>query len=117
MMITIKKPNPASQTSRRALNISEWNDEVKAFVKDLTAFEFMVFRGEFQRYCNESKSSAERADAAVSLAVMAIVGEDGQPLFTPEQIPELKEASFKPVTRLMAMLIDPDSKDDSLVKN
>lgn len=108
---------PAGMTADRRINISEWNDKVEAYVKDLSVLDHLVFREQFLIYSDENRSSDERAEGGLCACIMSIVDKDGNPLLAIEQLDALKKMSFKPVTRLLGMLLNPDAKDESFKKN
>lgn len=111
-MIEIK----TASSQKREVNITEWTDEVKAFVKDLNVFERLVFEDQLNAYVSPDKSADERAEAGIAICLLALVGENGEPLFGPEYMEPLKKASFSPVTRVIQMLAEPGREDDSLKK-
>ncbi|MBQ6618631.1 MAG: hypothetical protein IJH68_00615 [Thermoguttaceae bacterium] len=114
MSITLKK---ITDRPTRPVNITEWTDDAKAFVKELTVRERLVFNDCFRKYTDESLSDLERSEAILSAIVMVLVGEDGQPLFKLDNVPELNQCSFEPVTRIILMVVNPESVDESFVKN
>ena len=102
------------QPSRREVNIREWDPDTKAFVKDLSSLEYVLFREYWNIYCNQDLTPDERAEGALNAFILAVVGADGQPLTSVTQIGEMKNLSFRPVTRVLAMLLDPDREDNTL---
>ena len=99
------------------VDISEWNSEVKAFVKPLDVYQRLIFLDQFGQFYDKSLSAEERAEAGLNACIMALVGEDGNPLLTIEQMDELKKASFDPVWRIMNILITPTNKRNDTLKN
>lgn len=112
-MLDLTKSRPVL----REVNISEWDPDAKAFVKDLSSLEYVLFREYWNVYCNQDLTPDERAEGALNAFILAVVGADGQPLANVTQIGEMKNLSFRPVTRVLAMLLDPDREDDSLKKS
>lgn len=101
---------------RREVNISEWNADVKAFVRDLTGLERMTFADQLDQFLDKKLSVGERLEAALCACVMALVDEEGNALFALDQIETLKQASFSPVSRVLNLLTDVTSEDQSLKK-
>ncbi|MGI5831405.1 MAG: hypothetical protein ACOX6D_02570 [Thermoguttaceae bacterium] len=102
------------QPSKREVNISEWDPGAKAFVKDLSGLEYVLFREYWNIYCNADLSADERAEGALNAFILAVVDAEGRPLTDVTQIGTMKNLSFRPVARVLAMLLDPDRQDDSL---
>lgn len=101
---------------RREVNISEWNADVKAYVRDLTGLERMTFADQLDQFLDKKLSVNERLEAALCACVMALVDEEGNALFALDQIETLKQASFSPVSRVLNLLTDVTSEDQSLKK-
>lgn len=99
------------------VDISEWNTEVKAFVKPLDVFQRLIFLDQVSQFYDRSLSADERAEAGLNACIMALVGEDGEPLLTIDQMDDLKKASFDPVWRIMDILVTPTKKRDATLKN
>jgi len=102
----------------REVNISEWTDQVRAFVRDLNVVERMVVNDLIDRFFNsKNHSSEERAEAGLNACVMVLTDEKGDQLLGPDRLEELKKASFEPVGRVIRLLLDSKTKDDSLKKD
>ena len=89
------------QQTLKPVNISEWNDEVKAFVRSLDIMERITFNDLFIQYHARKASKVQRAEAGLSICIMCLVGEDGQPLFTLDDMETLKAAAFEPIARVI----------------
>lgn len=92
--------------SRRAVNISEWNDEVKAYIKSLDIMERISFNDLFLQYHDRDAEKVERAEAGLSICILCLVGEDGEPLFTLDDLEELKAAAFEPIARVINAVLE-----------
>lgn len=114
MRVEIRKIDSAR---RREVNISEWNADVKAFVRDLNGIDRMVFGDQLDQFQNRQLPASERYEAALCACVMALVGEDGEPILSLDQLETLKEASSAPTYRILNMLLDTDAEDSSLKKD
>lgn len=93
----------ASEIPGRPVDISEWNDDVKAFVKTFTFAEQLEFERLRRIFRDETASNEERADAEVSIAMMALVDENGAPLFTEADRAALLDSHFMPCVRIIKM--------------
>ena len=100
--------------SRREVNVSEWDPDAKAYVKDLTGMEYILFREYWNIYCDAGLPADQRYEGALNCFILAVVGADGEPLTDVTQIETMKTLSSRPVTRVLAMLLNPDLEDDSL---
>ncbi len=96
------KIKPLNQ-ERRAVDVSEWNDEVKAYFKPLSGFETLVFNDYFLEFYNKENSTEDRFKAGFKAAVMALVGEDGAPLLDETDEEAVRAASFLPIMRVFTV--------------
>lgn len=103
--------------TKKEVSIKEWNDKVKAFVKPLTATEFMVFNDLFRVWSNPEKTTEERVESALSACILVLVDDKGKQLLDVSQLPELKRASFKPMSRVMNTVINVELLDETYQKN
>lgn len=86
---------------RRPLDISEWNDEITAYIRPLNGFEQLTFNDCFLTfYDKKGRNYEERFDAGFEAAKMALVMEDGAPLLTDEDAETMRNASVVPLYRL-----------------
>lgn len=111
-MATIKK---IKQTELREVNVREWTDE-KAYVKNLNAIERLLVGDFFREYVNEELSERDRAISAAKAAITILVDKDGNPLFVPDDVTDLIEADYAPISRIFSLGLDPDLIDKSLKK-
>ncbi|MBQ3453919.1 MAG: hypothetical protein IJG25_03540 [Thermoguttaceae bacterium] len=113
MKLKLKKTTDAVAVK---VDISEWTDDVEAFVKALTMREKMVFTDCLSKYIDKDTPETDRAEAILSGCVMVLVDKEGLPLFTLEDIPQLMECSFIPVNRIIQTVTD-QNEGISFVKN
>ena len=106
------KIKPLNQ-ERRPVDVSEWNDEVKAYFKPLCGFETLVFNDYFLEFYNKENSTEDRFKAGFKAAVMSLVGEDGAPLLDETDEEAVRAASFLPIMRVFTVgLSFRDESDD-----
>lgn len=96
------KIKPLNQ-ERRPVDVSEWNDEVKAYFKPLSGSETLVFNDYFLEFYNKENSTEDRFKAGFKAAVMALVGEDGAPLLDETDEEAVRAASFLPIMRVFTV--------------
>lgn len=112
-MIAIK---PLADT-RREVNITEWADGVRAFVREMDVLDRLVVNDLIDTFLGHGeKSPEERAEAGLNACIMTLADGEGNQLLDPSQLPELKKASFEPVARVVRLLLDTKAEDDSLKK-
>lgn len=110
------KIKPLNQ-ERRPVDVSEWNDEVKAYFKPLSGFETLVFNDYFLEFYNKENSTEDRFKAGFKAAVMSLVGEDGAPLLDEPDEEAVRAASFLPIMRVFTVGLsfrESDDKDRNL---
>lgn len=113
-MIPIKnQPDRAD----REVNISEWNSEVRAFIKTLSPSEFMTVNDQFRLWSDTDRTTEERVEAALAACMMVLVDENARPLLSVDQMEELKNASCKPIHRIFTAVLQPDRMEASFQKN
>lgn len=89
-------------------DIHEWNDEVKAYIKPLNGFERLVLNDFFISFYRRTNDPETRFDAGFRAALLALVTEDDQPLFTEEDRDAVRNGSFLPFFRLFDKIIEND---------
>lgn len=107
-------------TERRPVDISEWNDEVKAYFRPLGGFETLVFNDYFLEFYNRANNSEDRFKAGFKAALLALVDEDGAPLLAEADESVIRAASFEPIMRLFSVglnLSDSDVPLETAKKN
>ncbi len=87
---------------RKLVDVSEWNDEVTAYIKPMSGFETLVFNDYFLEFYNKENDAETRFRAGFKAALLALVGEDGAPLITEEDIDAVRAASFLPIMRILS---------------
>ena len=102
----------------RELNITEWSDEDKAFIKPLNGFEQLVFNDYFLEFYSKEHSYEERIKAGFDAAKMALVTEDGKPLLSDEDYELIRTASLRPLFRMFSQTMQEiNNKVESAKKN
>lgn len=102
------------------IDITEWNEEVRAYLKPFTAYDTLAFNDLMLTYYDrEKKSIDERYNAAFDAVQIALVGEDGAPLLSETDRETVRGASFEPIVRTFnAVYKRNENKDfDTLKKN
>lgn len=84
------------------LDVSEWNEEVKAFIKPLDGFESLVFNDYFFEFYNKEADAKTRFNAGFNAALLCLVDENGAPLLAEEDRAAIEAASFMPLFRMFA---------------
>ena len=87
---------------RKEIDISEWNQEVKAYFKPLSGFETLVFNDYFLEFYNKSNDLETRFKAGFNAALLALVDESGNALLSAEDMDAVRAASFLPITRVFS---------------
>lgn len=93
----------ASEIPGRPVDISEWNDNLKAFVKTFTFAEQLEFERLVREFNDASKPNEERLDAAFRATVMSLVDENGAPLLNENDRGAWFAADYSPVVRIIKM--------------
>ena len=96
----------AREDAKTPVDISEWNDEVKAYVKSLDIMERIVFNDQLIEFHERKNDKNTRAEAGLSICILALVGEDGEPLLTLDDMDELKKAAFEPIGRVIGVILE-----------
>ena len=94
------------EDAKTPVDISEWNDEVKAYVKSLDIMERIIFNDQLLEFHEKKNDRNIRAEAGLSICILALVGEDGEPLLTLEDMDELKKAAFEPIGRVINVILE-----------
>lgn len=96
------KPRPDKKTP---VNISEWNDETKAYVKSLDLMEQIIFNDQLVEFHDKEADKNARAEAGLSICIMALVDEQGAPLLSLDDMDALKAAAFEPIGRVISIIL------------
>ena len=94
------------ETEKTPFDVSEWNDEIKAFVKPLNGFERLILNDFFLTFYAKSREPEERFDAAFRAALLALVDENDAPLFSESDRDAVRAGSFLPFFRLFSTALN-----------
>ena len=95
-----------TKPERVEFDVKEWNDEVKAYIKPLDTMEALVFNDYVRDFFDKTLSNEERFNSAFQAAKIALVGEDNEPLLTDDDFESVRFASFKPLFRVLAGVLE-----------
>lgn len=90
----------------RPVNIKEWNDTVKAYVRSLDIMDRITFNDQLLAYHDKTLEKEERAEAGISICILCLADENGAPLLTLDDMPTLKRAAFEPIGRVINVLLE-----------
>lgn len=90
------------ETEKIPFDVSEWNDEIKAFIKPLNGFERLILNDFFLTFYDKNREPDERFDAAFRAALLALVDENDAPLFSENDRDAVRAGSFLPFYRLFS---------------
>ncbi len=105
----------ALSQERKPVDVSEWNDEVKAFFKPLSGFETLVFNDYFMEFYNKENGAEARFQAGFKAALLALVDENGAALLTESDEEAVRAASFLPIMR--AFSVGLSLRDDAPIES
>ena len=94
------------------IDVTEWDEEVDAFLKDLTALERLVFNDHFLTFYDKSKPAGERFHAGFRAAQMAIVDKGGAPLLRDSDEEAASKASLEPILRVFTYYLKNDERGE-----
>jgi hypothetical protein len=94
------------ETGKTPFDISEWNDEVKAFIKPLNGFERLILNDLFLTFYDKNREPDDRFDAAFRAALLALVDENDAPLFSESDRDAVRAGSFLPFWRLFSTALN-----------
>lgn len=86
------------------VDVHEWDPNAEAYVKTLNNIDAASYYMLISQYWNKDLDPDERAEAGAQICVMCVVGKEGGPLLTADDIPTLKKASFKPYDRIIKII-------------
>lgn len=89
-----------TSTELTPFDVSEWDADASAYVKDLTALEKLVFNDLFLTFYDKEKTANDRFHAGFKAAQMAIVDASGAPLIKDADERAASQASLDPIMRL-----------------
>jgi hypothetical protein len=90
------------------INCQEWNpaDGEKVFVQEPTAGEYALFEHLTSKLHWHSTTDEDRREVYAKLGVLFLKKENGQRVFTDDQLPSLLRASSKPLRRLAVKMAE-----------
>ena len=100
---------------RKPVDVSEWNDEVQAYIKPLSGFETLIFNDYFLEFYNKENSPNDRFKAGFKAALLALVDEDGNALLNESDEEAVRAASFLPIMR--AFSVGLSLRDDAPIES
>lgn len=101
---------PYDQGERVEIDIREWNDEAKAWLKPLSSIERLVFNDWLVEMYDKTNDANARFDAAFNAALMALVDENGAPLLAETDRDAIKRADFQPIFRMFSAAMTRDAQ-------
>ena len=107
------------ETEKTPFDVSEWNDEVKAFIKPLNGFERLILNDFFLTFYDKNREPDDRFDAAFRAALLALVDENDAQLFSESDRDAVRSGSFIPFYRLFSATLNfkSDKPLDTFKKN
>jgi hypothetical protein len=87
------------------INISEWNDDVKAYLKPLNGFERLELNDFFVTFYNKENDPEERFDAGFRAALLSLVDGDDRALLAESDREAVRSGSFVPFSRLFNVVL------------
>lgn len=101
------------------LDVHEWNDEIKAFVKPLDGFERLIFNDFFVAFYNKENDPETRFDAAFRAALLALVDGNDVPLLEESDRDAVRAGSFIPFFRMFSQALKSEGDEplETLKKN
>lgn len=97
MKFSIKPINNGELTP---INVSEWNEEIDAYMRPLGGFEQLVFNDYFLEFYNRDAEPDARFNAGFNAALMTLVDAEGNALLAEDDRELVKRASFTPIFRV-----------------
>ena len=94
------------ETGKTPFDVSEWNDEIKAFIKPLNGFERLILNDFFLTFYDKNREPDDRFDAAFRAALLALVDENDAPLFSESDRDAVRAGSFIPFYRLFSTALN-----------
>ncbi|MBO4540392.1 MAG: hypothetical protein J5736_00235 [Bacilli bacterium] len=87
------------------VDIHEWNESVKAFIRPLNMGDRIHFSDLCQAFWDDKKTQEERSEAGALIAVFTLVDEKRKALLTIEDVEAIKNAAFEPISRIINTII------------
>lgn len=86
-------------TEKVEIDVKEWNEQTRAFLKPFTAYETLAFNDLALIYYDRENSVEERFNAAFDAVQLALVDVDGNALLSDNDREAVRGASFEPIIR------------------
>ncbi len=102
---------------KKPVDVSEWNEEIKAFIRPLDSFETIRFYDLYYTFVNESKTTEERWGAAFDAAKFLLVDEADKPLLQDEDRAAIRKAAFLPLRRIFNAALESTQEIETTKKN
>ena len=93
-------------------DVSEWDADAEAYVKDLTALERLVFNDHFLTFYDKDKPAGDRFHAGFRSAQIALVDKTGAPIINDADEEAASKASLDPILRLFTHYLKTLDKSD-----
>ena len=87
------------------IDVTEWNDDVKAYIKPLIGFERLTFNDFFVSFYNKENDPDDRFDAGFRAALLTLVNDSDEPLLTENDRDAVRSGSFVPFFRLFNIVL------------
>ena len=87
------------------IDVSEWNDDVKAYIKPLNGFERLTFNDFFFFFFNKENDPDDLFDAGFRAALLPLVNDSDEPLLTENDRDAVRSGSFVPFFRLFNIVL------------
>lgn len=93
------------------VNIREWNDSVRAFIKPLNGIELLLINDLIIDYYNKDSTPEARFMAGFKAALMVLIDENNNPLLSESDETVIRSASFVPFSSIFAKIIETNKND------
>ena len=93
------------KNERVEIDVKEWNETVKAYIKPLNGFERLTFNDFFVVFYNKENDPEDRFDAGFRAALLVLVDDKNAPLLTETDREAVRSGSFVPFFRLFNLVL------------
>ena len=104
----IKRERDGEHNGLVPVDISEWNEKTRAFIKPLSPAERIRFENSFYVFTDDSRPLTKRIESAAAICVMVLVDEDGKPLLDGNKIDDIVHGSIRVTKRILRILVNRD---------
>ena len=115
--MTLKIDQLNESKELKPVDISQWNKDVKGYVRPLSGIEYLIFNDYFLTFINQDLDPEKRFEAGFKASLMALVYENGQPLLVPESRQDMWNASIFPILNIFSAVIKGMPPTESAKKN